>query len=451
MIPTGFEVNFDGIVGPTHNYSGLSYGNIASLEHRYVVSNPKAAAMQGLEKMKFLADLGIKQAVLPPHERPHLPTLRALGFTGPDRTIPGKAFKVEPLFLYNFSSASSMWVANAATVSPSIDCVDKKVHFTPANLATMSHRTIETAMTAKILKAIFPRSLYFMHHDPLPYSSYFNDEGSANHTRFCRSYTETGVHLFVYGSNSLTEEEIAPQKFPARQTIQASEAIVRAHQLHPERVIFAQQSPIAIDAGAFHNDVIAVGDRNLLFYHEDAFEDKEMLIDDIRSKVEEHCDIEMQFIEVPSSKISLKVAIRTYLFNSQLISLPDESFSLIAPIECQKNANVYLFLDKLTKDPDVPIRDLHFFNLRESMRNGGGPACLRLRVVLTQNELNAVNPNVFITNKLYPKLTAWVEKHYRDHLEPGDLADPSLVDETQTALDELTRILDLGHIYSFQR
>ena len=26
-----YEVNFDGLVGPTHNYAGLSYGNVASL------------------------------------------------------------------------------------------------------------------------------------------------------------------------------------------------------------------------------------------------------------------------------------------------------------------------------------------------------------------------------------------------------------------------------------
>src|SRR5262245_53014556 len=146
------EVNFDGIVGPTHNYAGLSYGNIASLKSKLTVSNPRQAALEGLEKMKFLMDLGVQQAVLPPHERPHLPTLRALGYSGSDAEILSKVQKDDPVLLTACSSASAMWAANAATVSPSADSSDRRVHFTPANLVTQFHRSIEPSMTARVLR-----------------------------------------------------------------------------------------------------------------------------------------------------------------------------------------------------------------------------------------------------------------------------------------------------------
>ena len=81
------EANFDGLVGPTHNYAGLSWGNVASRSNVHAQSNPREAALQGLAKMKRLADRGYVQGILPPHERPHLPTLRRLGFSGPDAAV----------------------------------------------------------------------------------------------------------------------------------------------------------------------------------------------------------------------------------------------------------------------------------------------------------------------------------------------------------------------------
>src|SRR5437762_7539014 len=133
------QVNFDCIVGPTHNYAGLSYGNVASMKHKHAVSSPRAAALEGLEKMRFLASLGVRQAVLPPHERPHLPTLRRLGFHGSDAEVLAKVHKENPVLLAAASSSSAMWTANAATVSPSADTADGRVQFTPANLLTQFH------------------------------------------------------------------------------------------------------------------------------------------------------------------------------------------------------------------------------------------------------------------------------------------------------------------------
>ena len=143
MATHAVEANFDGLVGPTHNYAGLSWGNVASKSNVNAVSNPKEAALQGLAKMKKLADRGYVQAVLPPHERPHIPTLRALGFAGSDRQVLEQAAQADPAILAAVSSASAMWTANAATVSPSADTADHRVHFTPANLSAKFHRSID--------------------------------------------------------------------------------------------------------------------------------------------------------------------------------------------------------------------------------------------------------------------------------------------------------------------
>src|SRR5207248_5247403 len=116
MKPTAFEINFDGLVGPTHNYAGLSYGNVASMKNKASISSPKQAALQGLEKMRLLEGLGVKQAVLPPHERPQLATLRALGFRGSDGDVLRGAQREDAALLAAVCSSSNMWAANAATV-----------------------------------------------------------------------------------------------------------------------------------------------------------------------------------------------------------------------------------------------------------------------------------------------------------------------------------------------
>ncbi len=273
-----YEINFDGLVGPTHNYSGLSFGNVASMKFAHKVSNPKEAAKQGLKKMKFLHDLGVKQGVLPPQERPDIYTLKNLGFQGSDEDVIRNAGKQAPEILHACSSASSMWTANSATVSPSLDTEDGMVHFTPANLMSKLHRSLETATTGRILKTIFYDPFNFVHHDPLLSYPSLGDEGAANHTRLCESYEKSGVELFVYGRNSFGSPTKLPKKFPARQTHEASLAIARLHTLSHDRVVFAKQNPNAIDAGVFHNDVIAVGNKNLLFYHEKAFSNKKAVL-----------------------------------------------------------------------------------------------------------------------------------------------------------------------------
>jgi len=445
MVKHAVEANFDGLVGPTHNYAGLSWGNVASQSNVNAVANPKEAALQGLAKMKRLADRGYVQGVLPPHERPHIPTLRALGFEGNDRQVLEQAAKADPAILAAVSSASAMWTANAATVSPSADTADHRVHFTPANLSAKFHRSIEHSVTGRALKAIFTDESYFAHHHALPSVSHFGDEGAANHTRLCSRHGEPGVELFVYGQTAFNPSAPAPAKFPARQTREASQAIARLHGLTDRHAVFAQQNPPVIDAGVFHNDVIAVGNGNTLFYHEQAFLDEESVLADIRERL---TGAQLEAIRVSSEDVPLEDAVASYLFNSQLLNTPD-GMLLAVPGECRENVTVSRYLDDLLKT-DNAITAVEVFDVKQSMRNGGGPACLRLRVVLTDDELHAMNRGVILTDALYERLIIWVEAHYRDQLTQQDLADPMLLEESRKALDELTGILGLGSIYDFQ-
>lgn len=445
MATHAVEANFDGLVGPTHNYAGLSWGNVASKSNVNAVSNPKEAALQGLAKMKKLADRGYVQGVLPPHERPHIPTLRALGFAGSDRQVLEQAAQADPAILAAVSSASAMWTANAATVSPSADTADHRVHFTPANLSAKFHRSIEHRVTGRALKAIFTDESYFAHHPALPSVSHFGDEGAANHTRLCAGYGDPGVELFVYGQAAFNESAPAPVKYPARQTLEASRAIARLHGLDDRHAVFAQQNPAAIDAGVFHNDVIAVGNGSCLFYHELAFLDEGGVLSDIRARL---AGTELQPVRVSAAEVPIEDAVASYLFNSQLLNTPD-GMLLAVPGECREVASVSRYLDSLLQQ-NGPITAVEVFDVKQSMRNGGGPACLRLRVVLSDEERRAINQGVILTDALYERLTAWVNAHYRDELSQQDLADPMLLDEVRKALDELTGILGLGSIYDFQ-
>ncbi|WP_443691880.1 N-succinylarginine dihydrolase [Pseudomonas sp.] len=443
-----YEVNFDGLVGPTHNYGGLSYGNVASQSNSQQFSNPREAALQGLAKMKALMEMGFTQGVLAPQERPDVAALRSLGFSGSDAQVIQQAAKDAMPLLVASCSASSMWVANAATVSPSADTADGRVHFTAANLNCKYHRSIEHPTTTRVLKAMFADQQHFAHHAALPAVAQFGDEGAANHTRFCHDYGQAGVEFFVFGRSAFDTHYPAPQKYPARQTLEASQAVARLHGLSEDGVVFAQQNPAVIDQGVFHNDVIAVGNGELLFYHEDAFLNTEHMLAELHDKLGRRGG-RFRAICVPRAEVAVEDAVRSYLFNSQLLSRADGSMLLIVPEECRGNERVWQYLQRLIAD-DGPITEVKVFDLKQSMQNGGGPACLRLRVALNETELAAVNPGVIMTAPLYDTLTQWVEKHYRDRMSETDLTDPGLLLECRAALDELTKILKLGSVYPSQ-
>lgn len=445
---SGYEVNFDGLVGPTHHYAGLSFGNEASTKNQNDLSNPKLAAKQGLLKMKALADLGLKQGVFAPQERPFVPVLRQLGFRGDDHSVIRQAMHTAPELLSTLSSASSMWTANAATVSPSADSADGRVHFTSANLNNKFHRSIEHTVTSQILSAIFKDERYFVHHEALPPVTLFGDEGAANHNRLGGAYDRAGVQVFVYGHQYLGGT-LGPKRYPARQSLEASQAIARLHQLHADRTIFVQQHPDVIDQGVFHNDVIAVSNQQVLFHHQHTFLNQSKALLEIRKKMEA---LQQDFIsiEVPEQRVTVVDAVSTYLFNSQLLTRPDGGMTIIVPEKSRQHKAVWSYLNDMIQ-MGTPIDDIQVFDLRESMRNGGGPACLRLRVAVNEQEYLAINPHVLMSDTLFIRLNSWVDQHYRDRLSQKDLADPALLIESRTALDELTQILQLGSIYHFQK
>lgn len=434
---TYFEYNFDGLIGPTHNYAGLSFGNIASATNKGSASNPREAALQGLQKMRAAMELGLKQGFLPPQDRPHLKSLRALGFSGSERQVVEKAAKAEPQLLANCYAASSMWTANAGTVAPSPDTGDGKVHFTAANLAANFHRAIEAETTSRVLQHIFKDETRFVHHPPLPGGVHFGDEGAANHGRLCQEHGARGVHLFVYGEDG--------EKFPARQKKRASEAVARNHLLDPEKTIFVQQSKAALDAGAFHNDVVGVANGNVLFLHEESFADRNGAYAAIREKAPF-----VEIIEAPASAVSLEDCIKSYLFNSQLLTLPGGEMALLLPQESEENSRVKAFVDEIVSKNN-PINRVIYKNVRESMKNGGGPACLRLRIVLSEEEAAAADQHFILDDEKITALENWVKAHYRDRITPEDLADPSLMEESFAAMEALTRLLDMGSFFEFQR
>ncbi|HEY5148187.1 MAG TPA: N-succinylarginine dihydrolase [Polyangiaceae bacterium] len=437
------EIQFDGIVGPTHNYAGLSPGNVASSTHAGQVSDPRAAAREGLAKMRFVRGLGVAQAVLPPHDRPSLTALRQLGFHGADEEVIGAAGAGDGWALRACSSASAMWAANAATVAPSSDTADGRVHLTPANLQRMFHRAIESSTTARILRAIFADEARFAVHDPLPGGGQFADEGAANHLRL--ETPRGSAHVLAWGRREWGAFD-GPRLHPARQTEEAGRALARLHRLDPASTFFPQQHPDGIDAGAFHTDVLAVSNGRVLLLHEFAFADGPGLVEALKRALGD----ELVVVWASRDELPVARAVAAYPFNSQVLSLPDGSMAIVAPLDAQEDVPSRAFLERVA-GAGTPVRAVHYIDVRQSMRNGGGPACLRLRVPLTGDETRALGARVILDDALEVALGAWIERHYRDRLEARDLADPALAREGMRALDELTALLGLGSVYDFQR
>jgi len=435
------EINFDGLIGPTHNYAGLSRGNLASQKHLNKTSNPKAAALQGLDKMRLIMDQGIPQGFFLPHERPHLKTLRALGFRGTDEDIINRAAKQNPLLLKNVYSASSMWAANAATFSPSIDSYDQNIHITPANLNTMFHRSIEHEFTQTQLELMFGGVAIV--HDPIENISGYGDEGAANHLRVSEQHLKSGFQIFVYGSSAFEVH----QGMITRQAEEISKAVSIMHQLDPDRVLFLKQNEQAINAGSFHNDIVSLANEEVFIFHQEAFEDR-VELERILHHLKDHVK-GFHPIEILSKDISLDDLVSSYLLNSQLITVKNNEMMMLLPEEVQNHSNCMRWLEEIKSSS--PIKHIEFVDIRQSMMNGGGPACLRFKITVNNDEFNQINEKFLLTPKKLMDLRALVTKHYRDKLNPADLLDNNLVQESYRFLDELTQLLDLGNIYDFQK
>lgn len=434
-------LNLDGLVGPTHFYGGLAAGNLAASHHQGECSSPKKAALQGLEKMWQLHGLGLPQGVIPPQLRPNLKMLQRLGFNGNPEQMIEQAFKQAPALLEACYSASSMWAANSATVSPSSDTLDRRLHITPANLTSSLHRSLEAEDNHRFFQYCFNQTDYFHCHSPLPSQASFSDEGAANHIRLCDPNGEGFVHLFIYGHKG---DGASSTHYPARQSRLACEAIIRRHKLPLDHVLLIQQNPQAIDNGAFHNDVVAVGHNNYLLLHELAFTDQVSVLSSLKKKTR-HWQQPLVIEQIEQKSLSLNEAIKSYLFNSQLVSPSPNRILLIAPQESQKSEKTQLIIEHLLS-AETPLTEVKYIDLRQSMNNGGGPACLRLAIPITSKELQAVHKGILLSDSLYPKLQQWVRKHYRDRLTREDLADPQLFSEINIAAEELNKLLKLSYL-----
>jgi succinylarginine dihydrolase len=411
------EINFDGIVGPSHNYAGLSLGNLASARNARHVSEPRAAALQGLDKMRANLALGLAQGILLPHPRPNRLWLAELGTDIDD---------AEPALAANAMSASAMWAANAATVSPAADTADGRCHLTAANLRSMPHRSHEWPATLAQLRVAFGSDAFAVHSAVPPA---FGDEGAANHMRLAAAHGEPGVEIFVFG--------VSGGGFPARQHLEASKAVARLHRLDPERVLFAAQSEDAIAAGAFHNDVVAVANERVLFAHEQAFADKTVLLDTCHRLVPG-----FEYVEVAAAEVPLADAIRSYLFNAQLVTLPGGENCLIVPTEARDTPSVWSWIERHVAG-NGPIRKVEVVDVRQSMANGGGPACLRLRVVA---DPATIDPRFLVDDAKLDWVADVVRRHWPEQIHHDDLQSAALIGDVERARAALLEALDLGQL-----
>lgn len=432
------ELQCDGLVGPTHHYAGLSHGNVASEANARSISQPRKAALQGLEKMRFVHELGIPVLVVPPQPRPNLTLLERLGFDGDAETMIAEAAASNPRLLSAAFSASSMWTANMATVSPVPDTADRKLHLTPANLVSTLHRAQEADFSYSLLMQLFRGVPDCAIHPPLPAASALGDEGAANQLRLCGSDDKAGVEIFVYGRAD--DQEAAPRRFPARQTKLACEVLVRQHQLSEQASVLVQQNPAAIDAGVFHNDVIAMSNGNVLIYHEQAFLNTHAMLDELTQKLRL---APLLAVEIKEEDFSLKEAVKSYFFNSQLLTLPDGGMCIIAPAECREIVPARKMLERLVQQDTNPIAAVHYLDIRESMKNGGGPACLRLRVPMRRDYLSYLPEKCLYSDSLHAQLTAIIEGHYPETLTTADFLGKHFLRKNEEVFERLYQCLAL--------
>lgn len=411
------EINFDGIIGPSHNYAGLSLGNLASAGHAGDTAYPRAAALQGLAKMRHNLGLGLAQGFLLPLPRPNLVFLAAIAADGSE----------DPRLRAAAWSASSMWTANAATVSPGPDTSDGRCHLSAANLVTMPHRSQEWPDSVRQLRIAFADAAKFAVHDAVP--PCFGDEGAANHMRMCAGHDTPGLEIFVYGKSG--------GAFPARQHEQASRIVARRHGLEAARTLFVEQNPAAIAAGAFHNDVVAVANERVLFTHEQAFADPDGTYAAIRAALPE-----AEIVVVPAAAVSLADAIASYLFNAQLLTLPAGEMALVIPLEAWEHPRVRAWLDTMLAS-NGPIRRVLPVDVRQSMANGGGPACLRLRVVA---DPASVDPRFMLDDAKATRIEAVIATNWPEAIRAQDLGSAQLTDQVISARTALLTELELSEL-----
>ena len=433
------EVQIDRLVGPTHHFGGLGVGNVASQKHAGETSNPRAAALQGLDKMRLVASFGVPQLILPPQPRPDYQFLRSLGFGGSDAEVLRRARDEAPDLLSAASSCSAMWTANAATVTPGIDSNRQRTNLTIANLDASIHRAIEPGRTRDELLRILADICIV--HDPLPGGAAMRDEGAANHMRLSAG-TGAGINIFVDGDG-----DPAPKRRWPRQSRAASESIARLHGLPRENTFFFKQHPDAIDAGAFHNDVVAMSHENLLIHHQFAFTEDASL-----AKLEQGyrrlTGQDLIRIEVAGSQLSIEDAVKTYLFNSQIVSPAKNDDSryktsdkpvIICTSQVRDHAPARVLVDRWVAEGIFAASE--YVDLDQSMSGGGGPACLRLRVPMPEQEVGSIAAVSIWSESTDDRLRRAIEQHYTSELTIDELASEEFHVQARRAQNQIVKLL----------
>lgn len=434
---TFVDAQIDRIVGPTHHFGGLGVGNVASQNHAGQISNPRAAALQGLDKMRLVAGLGVPQLILPPQPRPDFTLLKALGFSGSPAEMLKSALSEDPVILSAAASCSAMWTANAATVTPSCDTDAGCPVLTVANLSASLHRSIESTHTLKDIASLFRSG--FDVRPALPGGAPMRDEGAANHMRLSGSDGKSGLNVFVYGDGPPE-----PQCHWPRQTKAAGQAIARSHGLQESDVFHFKQHPKAIDAGAFHNDVVAMSHQDLLIHHELAFAPESYQeIERLERRFENVIQKPLRILTITSNELKLDDAIKTYFFNSQIVTASQSGntkWTILCPVQVQQNPVTHELVNRLCAEQI--FHAVHFVDLGQSMDGGGGPACLRLRVPLSEQEFGHLATSALWTESRDSDLRAIIKERYPSELKIADLADIEICQkalETQEVIAQCLR------------
>ena len=137
--------------------------------------------------------------------------------------------------------------------------------------------------------------------------------------------------------------------------------------------------------------------------------------------------------------ISLADAIRSYLFNAQLVTLPSGEMALILPAEARDTPSVWNWLERHVAG-NGPIRRLAIVDVRQSMANGGGPACLRLRVVADPSH---VDPRFLVDSAKLDRIAAVIETHWPERIAQDQIGDSALIARIEQARHALLEMLDI--------
>jgi succinylarginine dihydrolase len=259
--------------------------------------------------------------------------------------------------------------------------------------------------------------------DALPSSQPLRDEGAANHMRLCGSGNNRNraVHVFVHEPAS-ESDSLSPLRYVSRQSVVASHHVSRKLTLAEEKCVFIEQSQRAINAGVFHNDVIATSHGNLLLCHELAFTNTPQSIERMSEKYRQVVGEELICEIVTESMLPIEESVRSYLFNSQILSKSDGSFHLLCPSECGESERVRTVIEGWLASESNPISSVETIGVQESMSNGGGPACLRLRLDVDEEQVSQLEPRWRFTPERHSEIARWIDNYYPARLCIDDLA-----------------------------